>query len=148
LLRRPLTAPANYLVHNILQLSRHSIPAGIITIISSFALSGLLHTAAGISSGMPADQLGIFRFFCTQAFGVIVEQAVVSLYSKMKGQNTDASQEQHDPAWYARIAGYVWVMAFMTWTGPSWIYPQAAKVPAQGPTNFLPFSIIGWLRGS
>jgi hypothetical protein len=148
LLRRPLTAPANFLAHNVSKLPRHSIPVGVITVASSFALSGALHTAAEISSGIPAHQLGVFRFFCTRALGVIVEQGIVSLFRKIKAENHQGRKDGYDPVWYVRIAGYAWVMAFMTWTGPSWICPQAAKASAQGTAAFLPFSVIGWIRGS
>jgi len=146
LLRRPLTAPAIYLVHDVLQLPRHSTAAGFLTLVFAFALSGVLHTAAGVSSGMPADQLGVFRFFCTQALGLVVEQGGISLFRKVQKRNRNDDQGKVEPAWYVKIAGYVWVLAFMTWTGPSWLYPQAAKAPAHGATAFLPFSIVKWLR--
>lgn len=96
---------------------------------------------------MPANQLGVFRFFCTQAFGVMFEQGVVALLRKGKREDGSAEQGNGGPAWYVRIVGYAWVVAFMTWTGPSWIYPQAARAPAQGATAFLPFSVIGWFKG-
>lgn len=112
-----------------------------------FALSGVLHTAAGVSSGgVSARELGVFRFFFTQALGLIAEQGIVSLIYKMKKQDHDRSHDSSAPAWHVKVAGYVWVIAFMTWTGPSWIYPQAARAPPQGATAFLPFSIIGWLK--
>lgn len=126
-------------------LPRHSTIAGVLNVLSTFTLSGLLHTAAGVSSGMPAEQLGVFRFFCTQAAGLIVEQKVVSFFHEA---NRISDRDSSRPAWYARIAGFAWVAAFMIWTGPSWIYPQAARTPAKGVMAFLPFSVVGWLRGS
>jgi hypothetical protein len=101
---------------------------------------------------MPAGQLGVFRFFCTNALGLMFEQRIASLYRKVQGHDENGSQRTSGPAWYIRAAGYVWVIAFMTWTGPSWIYPQAVRAPpvqasAAGPTAFLPFSVIGWLKG-
>jgi hypothetical protein len=146
LLRRPLTAPANFFVHEVLQLPRQSVPAGALTLVFSFALSGILHTAAGVSSGMPAYQLGVFRFFCTNALGLMFEQGIVSLYRRVQGQDKSERQGISEPDWYIRAAGYVWVIMFMTWTGPSWIYPQAIRAPAAGPTAFLPFSVIRWYK--
>jgi hypothetical protein len=94
---------------------------------------------------MPLDQLGVFRFFCTQAAGLILEQSVISLFKRTE---EEGDQSDGAPAWYAKLAGFIWVGAFMAWTGPSWIYPQAARAsaPAQGPSAFLPFSIVGWLK--
>ncbi|PVH94908.1 hypothetical protein DM02DRAFT_691959 [Periconia macrospinosa] len=150
LLRQSLSAPAKFLVHNILNLPRHSSLSGVIIIFSSFALSGVLHTAAGVSSGMPISQLGVFRFFCTQACGLILEQSIVSLFRYSFKQTASASDQRgnknESPHWHVRLVGYAWVMAFMVWTGPSWIYPQAARAPAQGATSILPFSIFKWMN--
>jgi hypothetical protein len=117
-----------------------------VTILASFALSGLLHTAAGVASGMPVDQLGVFRFFGTQAIGLVFEQGVAGLLRKGQRHDGRIDEDEGKPAWYGRISGYVWVVAFLVWTGPSWIYPQAARAPAEGATDFLPFSLIKWLR--
>jgi hypothetical protein len=95
---------------------------------------------------MPVDQLGVFRFFCTQAVGVVVEQGVVLLIKRMWRKDDEANEGKGGPAWYVRGMGYVWVVAFMTWTGPSWIYPQAARAPARGAAAFLPFSVVGWMK--
>jgi hypothetical protein len=130
----------------VLQIPRYSTIAGIITLVSSFALSGVLHAAAGVASGSSLNQIGVFRFFCTQALGVVMEQGVVTGLRKLQGTHRTSNEDENSPSWYVRVAGYAWVMAFMTWTGPSWIYPQAARVQGQGATAFLPFSVIGFVK--
>jgi hypothetical protein len=132
-------------VHEVLKLPPQSLFDGALTLMSAFALSGVLHTAAGVASGMPANQLGVFRFFCTQALGVLFEQSIFALLQTKK-RVAISGHKSDRPGWHVRIVGYAWVIAFMSWTGPSWIYPQAARAPAQGTIAFLPFSVMGWSR--
>ncbi|KAF2865631.1 membrane bound O-acyl transferase family-domain-containing protein [Massariosphaeria phaeospora] len=142
LLRRPLTVPASALVHDVLCLPRHTVPAGALKILISFAISGAMHTAAGVASGMPAHELGVFRFFCTQAFGVLFEQSVISVFRSVRGVAEKEKEREKPPVWM-RAVGFVWVAGFMAWSGPAWLYPQAARAPRQGATSFLPFSVVG-----
>lgn len=115
---------------------------GSISLFLSFALSGALHSAAGVASGVPLSELGVFRFFCTQAVGVFVEQGIISTARRLRSKK-DASAP---PSYWEKALGFLWVAAFMTWSGPAWIYPQAARPPATGATTFLPFSIVGYFR--
>ncbi|KAF1953442.1 hypothetical protein CC80DRAFT_494723 [Byssothecium circinans] len=147
LLREPLTGPSTFLIHNILHLPPKSPLSRALTLTLSFALSGALHTIAGISSGMPLHDLGVFRFFCTQAFGVLFEHAIISVYHRLvtRGEKKDRQARQL-PSLALRALGFLWVGAFMTWSGPAWIYPQAVKQSPKGAASFLPFSILQMLR--
>ncbi|KAF2117132.1 membrane bound O-acyl transferase family-domain-containing protein [Lophiotrema nucula] len=139
LLRRPLTSVSSSLVHGLLCIPQKSLLGGTLTLILSFALSGALHTAAGVASGMSLAELGVFRFFCTQALGVIIEQAAIAAVSRSRGKELRGAK----PPIPMKMLGYAWVAVFMAWSGPAWIYPQAARAPAKGATSFLPFSILG-----
>jgi uncharacterized protein YfiM (DUF2279 family) len=146
LLRKPLSNISSAVVHDVAQLPRDSVVVGALTVIFSFAFSGALHTVAGVSSGMPVSELGVFRFFVTQAFGLLVEQSAISLYRRWQGveKREGAGWERPDLAW--RLVGYIWVAAFMAWSGPAWLYPQAYRQSAQGSASILPFSVVKWCR--
>jgi len=48
-----------------------------------FALSGILHKIAGISSGMPMRGCGVLQSFCTQTIEVMIEDGVQACYSRL-----------------------------------------------------------------
>ncbi|KAJ4305439.1 hypothetical protein N0V90_000970 [Kalmusia sp. IMI 367209] len=92
LLRRPLTGPSSAVVHDVLNLPRESPLARRLTVVCAFALSGALHTVAGMSSGMPLNELGVCRFFCTQAFGILLEDTVASCWNNLVANKDQTAQ--------------------------------------------------------
>jgi hypothetical protein len=73
---------------------------------SSLPLSGVLHAAAGVASGSPLDQLGVFRFFCTQTLGVILGQGFVTEVRKLQGKHRTSSKDDSRSPWSVRTVGY------------------------------------------
>jgi hypothetical protein len=138
LLRGPLTGPASALAHDVLGLSRGSTFAGIITLFLSSTFSAVLHAAAGLSSGAPVIELGVFRFFWTQAFGILIEEGVRALLRRILGEKKLGKKT----CWLLRGIGFVWIGAFLTWSSPVWLYPQASRPARPGPGGFLPFSVV------
>ncbi|KAH8691696.1 hypothetical protein GQ44DRAFT_780300 [Phaeosphaeriaceae sp. PMI808] len=132
------SGPASALAHEVLNLPRSSIPAGLITTFISFTLSAALHAAAGLLSGATGVEFGVFRFFWTQAFGIIIEEGLRTLLRRFRG----GKKLGKETSLLLRGIGFVWVAAFLTWSGPTWLYPQASRPSRPGPTGFLPFSII------
>jgi hypothetical protein len=124
-----------------LRFPRKSTIAGFVKILTAFAISGILHSAAGLASGVPLRELGAFRFFCTQAVGVLVEQGIISMYRRLRG---DGKAGLSLVGW--RVLGFAWVAVFMAWSGPAWVYPQAARAKGEGEMSFLPFSVVALLR--
>jgi hypothetical protein len=116
----------------------------------SFTLSGLLHSCAGIAAGRSPKQLNALHFFLTQALGVVLEEIVQLAFAKLTGKRSEAEMEQDGPpSPLTRLLGYLWVAAFLTWSGPAWLYPQASSAPLPGQNNsFLPYSFIrAWKMG-
>ncbi|KAH8732135.1 membrane bound O-acyl transferase family-domain-containing protein, partial [Phaeosphaeriaceae sp. PMI808] len=132
LLRRPLTGPASAITHDFLELPRNSMPRGLVTLFLSFTPSAVLHIVAGLSSGAPIAELGVFRFFWTQAFSITVEEALRALLIRVQYKRNCGQKS----------TGYVWVGAFLTWSDPAWLYPQISRPSKPGPGGFLPFSIV------
>ena len=154
-LRRIISHPGSFFCTEVLGLPGDSFISSIIIVYTAFGLSGALHTLAGISSGMPFEQLGVFRFFFTQASGVIFERAVATVYRRYvrKQSQGESQRERSDYQTSLQVrtvakktAGYLWVAAFFIWSTPAWLYPQAAKPSAADAGSFLPFSVVKALR--
>lgn len=59
-------------------------------------------------------------FFCTQPFGLLLEDTVQATYRRyLKGNST--GNKSTFP--WTRLVGYLWVTAFMVWSAPVWVYP-------------------------
>jgi len=103
-----------------------------------------MHSCAGIAAGRSPKQLNVLHFFLTQALGVVVEEIVQPAFMKLLGRRTKAEKEQDGPpSSMNRLFGYLWVAAFMTWSGPVWLYPQASSTASPGQSNsFVPYSFI------
>ena len=59
------------------------------------------------------------HFFCDQALGIIIEDSVQSIYRRMRGKGESGRE---NPIW-VKMIGYAWVIAFLSWATPIWIYP-------------------------
>ncbi|PQE23046.1 hypothetical protein CJF32_00004434 [Rutstroemia sp. NJR-2017a WRK4] len=143
-----LTGPAAKITYNVLHLPHGSLSARFCNVFVTFALSGMMHSCAGIATGMSPKQLNVVHFFITQAMGVVIEDLVRLAFLKAKGEERK-SEKNTSPSLAHRLIGYLWVAAFMTWSGPVWLYPQASKPISPGTNNsFLPYSIIkAWKMG-
>lgn len=105
-----------------------------------FFISGLFHLAEDVGEGMKWRDSGSFRYYCMQPIGIMLEDAVQEIYrrnSKSEGKKARG----HRP--WERIMGYLWFVAWMTWTTPAWVYPQALLAKGGQQDRILPFSILG-----
>lgn len=108
-------------------------------LIAVFFLSSLFHIAEDAGEGMNWRDSGSFRYFCMQPIGIMLEDAVQEIYRR--GYPT-AQAKAEDKTW-TRIVGYVWFVAWMTWTTPAWIYPKALLAKGGPEDRLLPLSILG-----
>lgn len=136
-MRRPLSQAAKCLTEDVLCLEPHTLLARYVHLFFVFGLSGLLHMVAHIAGGMPLSKAaGALRFFVTQAVGIFLEDSCGALYKRSMPE--DSLRGPHLLI-LEKIVGYAWVLLFLTWSAPVWVY-NVASVPPQG--TFLPFSII------
>lgn len=61
---------------------------------------------------------GAVQFFCVQALGIMIEDGVQYLHRRLFKRDSGA---QH--SLLERCIGYAWVLAFLVWTTPVWIFP-------------------------
>ena len=44
---------------------------------------------------------------------------------------------------FSRIAGYIWVFAFMVWSTPGWMYPSLYANKGEQKDMIVPYSVVG-----
>ena len=143
--RRPFSSIANFLVHDIFKLTRHRLLARYSKILAAFFVSGLLHLVVDIGLGMSLSETGSMRFFCTQVLGIALEDGVQAIYRYMdwgRQRRTNSTQPRVD---LANMLGYIWVVAFLSWSTPVWLYPAIRMNKGEAKDRILPFSFLRFL---
>ncbi|KAE8445948.1 hypothetical protein EG329_012727 [Mollisiaceae sp. DMI_Dod_QoI] len=108
--------PADFITHAILRIPQGTIFSRYSKIFFAFAVSGSLHTGSDFGGAIPFTQSGAFRFFCTQALGIILEDGIQEVYRRIFGDRKRLLRE---------AVGYLWVFTWLCWSTPSWAYPTA-----------------------
>jgi hypothetical protein len=97
----------------------------------------MVHFFADYAKGLSWEQSGSVRFFCTQALGIMIEDAVQTIYRSVSGEKKDGQQVK---VW-KRVVGWVWVVVFLLfWSTPSWFFPGAIGA------KLTPFSIVDMIK--
>lgn len=104
----------------------------------TFFLSGFIHAMTDVAEGFTWQQSGSLRFFCTQAVGIIIEDGVQTFYHWAVPDRKNALI--HQP--FAKILGYIWVVIFMVWSTPAWIYPSLYANRGEDKDLIVPFSLV------
>ena len=86
-----------------------------------FTVSGIFHLLCDISQGIPKAESGAMRFFGIQTLGIMFEDAVQAVFKKLHGE------ESFTWRLATAVTGYLWVVAWLTWTSPIWIYPTISR---------------------
>jgi hypothetical protein len=144
-LRDLLNDPATIIAHQILYLPQKGLVQRYTKIVIAFFISGVVHMFVDMATGLTYTQSGSVRFFTTQALGIMIEDAVQEIWKRCFGGGKTASS---DTARWKRVAGFLWLWAFMAWSVPSWMYAQILSRTAaeQGPL-MGPLSLSRWLLG-
>ena len=61
---------------------------------------------------MRLSETGAMRFFVTQVLGFAIEDAVQAVYRRTAKPRPVM----------ARVCGYAWVVVFLLWSTPAWVY--------------------------
>ncbi|KAI1048894.1 hypothetical protein LB506_004766 [Fusarium annulatum] len=114
-LQNNLRGTATWIVKNIFRMKSYSLPSRYLKILLAFALSGLVHVPSDMGSAVSAKDSGAIQFFSTQLIGLMLEDVFGDLFL---------------PLWkykftrlLARLAGYLWVITFLAWSGPVRWFP-------------------------
>lgn len=139
--RQPFSSLADFLVHDVLRLTNHRLAARYSKILATFLVSGLLHLAVDLALGMSLSESGSVRFFGTQAIGIALEDGVQAIYRAVQ-----SGKGPHPRAW-TKTLGYIWVVAFLAWSTPVWVYPAIRINQGGAKDRILPFSVLRLLFG-
>lgn len=145
--RQRLSGPANFMTNDLLGLQKGTLVARYTAIFLTFLLSGFMHLAADLASGIPWQQSGAIRFFCIQVIGIMLEDGVQAIYRSARGlHRSPGNRSPGQPPLWTRLIGYIWVLAFLSWSSPAWIYPTLRMNKGEDKDVVLPFSFVAFLR--
>lgn len=122
LIRRGCSSIAHFAAHRCLGLKKGSFITRYVVITLVFMVSGVFHLLSDLPQLIPVSESGAMPFFCIQAFGIMLEDAVQAVLRKFLGESNNRVVV---PA--KRLIGYSWVVAWLAWTSPIWIYPAMQR---------------------
>ncbi|OAL66244.1 hypothetical protein A7C99_3352 [Trichophyton rubrum] len=131
---------SSFIVQRVLRISRGTQLYRYARLVTIFAVSALMHVLVDVASGLSLTSSGAARFFLTQAFGIIIEDIVVSIY-----YNFMVKDRSRGSYLLEKCVGFVWVCAFMIWSSPAYVYPLMYRVNSGQDDSIIPFSIIKML---
>ncbi|KAH8586208.1 membrane bound O-acyl transferase family-domain-containing protein [Bisporella sp. PMI_857] len=132
MLRETFLSPACLITHSILRLTKGGFFARYTKMFFVFLMSGIFHILVDRTLGIPFRESGSVSFFCLQALGILLEDIVQAIYQRLGNRNKRTSQQ------WTRVVGYLWVIAFLIWTTPAWVYPQMARTKPGAKYDVLP----------
>ena len=139
--REKTSTMARFIVQDILRLPLSSFIGRRLCLFLVFVISGFLHATIDLSGGIPWHDSGAVRFFCTQALGIWIEEIAAALYGWMIKVWGSKKSTSH----WIRLLGHVWVVLFLAWSWPAYMYPMLYRVREGSEDSFLPFSIVRML---
>ena len=116
-------------------MSKGTLLARYTVLILTFAISGIFHQFGDVASGVPWEEAGAVRFFIMEAIGIMIEDTVQGIYRLLRGQKRTPDK----PTGWKHALGLAWVLIWLTWTTPVWVYPVAQRSTGQA---ILPFSLL------
>ena len=132
-LRQGLNGHGDVIADSVLKIPRATILSRYTRLFLAFLISGLIHHSSDLAMGIPRAEAGSLVFFLVQPMGIMLEDAMQALNRR------SATSRSFAKVW--RIVGYLWVVVFLTWSTPSWFYPQQRL--DVDPATLLPVRIIG-----
>jgi len=145
---RRVSAISHWLVHDVLKLPRGHVLVRYLRAFSTLLTSGVLHLGVDIASGLAVHESGAIRFFSTQFIGIIIEDTAIWLYKRFARSAPDLSERstttrEKDIKLWHRVIGMIWVVLFLSWSYPSYMYPLVYRTRAGYDDGVVPWSVIG-----
>lgn len=99
----------------------------------------MLDRDADADTGMLPNESGAMRFFTIQPLGIVVEDLTTWILSD---STVKPGSSAGRPTALQRWGGALWVLLWMTWTAPAYMFPVVAKTES-GDKGVVPLSLIG-----
>lgn len=109
-----LTGHADLIVDNALPfIPRRSRISRYTKLAVAFFISGAIHSRADQLMGVPNAENGAIVFFLLQAIAIMMEDTLAPVFSAVLPQPL------------RRVLGWFWVLGFLVWSSPIWIYSSS-----------------------
>ncbi|CAG7993363.1 unnamed protein product [Penicillium salamii] len=112
--RKFLTSNAEFISRSVLQIPPGTIWHRYCCLILAFAISAIIHIFMDLSRAIPLHQGGSIPFFALNTMGIMIEDLIVHVAAKVIGTKY---------AWWKRMVGYIWVIAWLFTTMSMYYYP-------------------------
>ena len=152
-LRQRLSSISNYVSLNLLRLPKGRWITRYTRLLLAFLVSGMMHALTDVGQGYSWKSSGSIHFFLTQWLGIVVEDTVQGAYCSVSPSRTFKDSEGREPLnrgiqkCWIRVIGYVWLLLFLAWSTPVWIYPALRVNLGEDKDIALPFSTLSLLKG-
>ena len=118
-----------------------------------------MHVAGDVAGPLREVRLalGALYFFCSQTFGIMVEDLALNLYRKRwRGHGDKKDQDGPGNEWstacetvVTRTMGFLWTITFLSCTTPLWVHPVAQAIRREDEvmqrSAFVP--LVSWFQG-
>ncbi|KAK7914119.1 membrane bound O-acyl transferase family-domain-containing protein [Apiospora marii] len=135
-----LNAISSFLLHDVLRLSRGTKFVRYLRIWLIFLLSGIMHVAIDVASGIPLQHSGAMKFFAIQPLGVFIEDMFLALYNS----GSESPSIPKTTRLWQRCIGWAWLGLWMAWTAPAYLYPIMAQEESEENGGVVPVSVIAY----
>ena len=141
-----MSGPATYIVFSLLRIPAESHYFRYAHLFLMFLISGIIHALQEVAQGISFWQSGAIQFFVTQVFGILLEDLARTQCFRLR-KHFNGQTRQWALAPVSSYFGYIWVLLFLVWSTPVWIYPSIAANKGEPKDKVLPFSVIGSIFG-
>jgi hypothetical protein len=117
LLRRRRGSPAHFVTYKILGSRKGGLIGWYAFTLLTFSVTGAVHII-DMGFGIPWYESGSMHFFCVQTLRIMIEDAVHAIYRSLMGDR------QIRKSWVIDVFGFLWFLAWASWSMPIWIYPS------------------------
>ena len=139
--QQKMSGPASFITYNILHLPYGTQIGQLTHLFWTFFISGLMHAFSDLGRGLAWEQSGAIQFFVTQVIGIVIEDTVRKAYRSIFGASNDIATPR-----ILKGIGYLWVLAFLVWSIPVWIYPSMYVDKGEPKDQIIPYSVVGLLK--
>ncbi|KFZ03723.1 hypothetical protein V502_10716 [Pseudogymnoascus sp. VKM F-4520 (FW-2644)] len=141
LFRSSLEAITSFLATHVLCIPPHwKILTRYVQLFLAFYVTTLLHLPGVVILGVSPFTPDVPKFFLMQAVGIMVESTVLYVWAATGRTATDNVTARR----MIKLSGYIWVIAWTAWTGPSFTWVVARGL-VRGKDDVVPWSFIKWL---
>ncbi|MCJ1432183.1 hypothetical protein MMC27_001539 [Xylographa pallens] len=140
-LRQRMSGPASFITYTILRLPKGTQIGQLTHLFWTFFISGVMHAFVDLGRGLAWEQSGAIRFFVTQVIGIVIEDGVKQTFRSSSGAKKGITATK-----FVKGIGYIWVMAFLVWSLPVWIYPSMYVDKGEPKDQIVPYSVVGLLK--